>query len=157
MIGLWSLPSGVPQCHFCLKTLLTPPEGRAAASGAACLGFGRCHVLLVSNKGEKLYIEKSLLSAVAHFFLISDEGTQSGPRELGCSQNSRCPVTKLVPPEKSLPATPSCTKMPTQPQHPGPLSFTGPWVLFITKNVIWGGSPFLLYSLNTRRVKKMKR
>ena len=52
-------------------------------------------VLLVSNKGEKLYIEKSLLSALAYFF-ISDEGTQSGPRGLGCSQNSRCPVTNLV-------------------------------------------------------------
>ena len=68
MIGLWSLPNGVPQCHCCLKTLLTPLEGRAATSGAAFLGFGRCHVLLVSNKGEKLYVEKSLLSVLAFFF-----------------------------------------------------------------------------------------
>lgn len=52
-------------------------------------------VLLVSNKGEKLNVEKSLLSALAYFF-TSDEGTQSGPWGLGCSQNSRCPVTNLV-------------------------------------------------------------
>ena len=71
--SLVSLQRGFHSITACLKTLLTA-LGRQGCSQAS---FNPFQGLLVLKKGEKFYTQKSLLSALAYFY-ISGEGTQSG-------------------------------------------------------------------------------
>lgn len=80
------------------KTLENPLycSGETAAhKGAACGGFSQVPGLLISTKGEKLCRQKSLLPAVASFY-ISHGGTQSGAKGLPWPQNSKHPVTNNI-------------------------------------------------------------